>query len=1026
MSRNLIDQDFGSDEEDDDFNPAPAEESDNEEVDRGQAGHRGRDDNARNRDDDEDRENEAGGDEDEEDDDDRGEDDDEEEAEEDEEDEDAVSGRSRKRRRGLGVHNFLEVEAGVDEDEDEGEDEEEEMEFGGDLHPDDADALPIGAEMDDRRHRDLDRQRELEASMDAEKQAQLLKERYGRNRAAASDAVVVPKRLLLPSVDDPSIWGVRCKAGKEREVVFAIQKRIEERPIGSRNPIKIISAFERGGAMSGYIYVEARRQADVMDALQDMSNVYPRTKMILVPVREMPDLLRVQKSEELNPGGWVRIKRGKYIGDLAQIEEVETNGLAVTVRLVPRLDYGLNEDSGAPIVDPKRKRATANAAVARPPQRLFSEAEAKKKHSKYLSATSGLGGKSWSYLGETYIEGFLIKDMKVQHLITKNVNPRLEEVTMFARDSENGTSNLDLASLAETLKNSTAEESYLPGDPVEVFKGEQQGLIGRTSSTRGDIVTILVTEGELAGQTIEAPVKTLRKRFREGDHVKVIGGSRYQDELGMVVQVRDDTVTLLSDMSMQEITVFSKDLRLSAETGVDGKLGMFDVHDLVQLDAATVACIVKVDRESLRVLDQNGSIRTILPTQVTNKITPRRDAVATDRNGAEIRHGDTVKEVYGEQRNGLILHIHRSFLFIHNKAQAENAGIIVVRTTNVVTVSAKGGRSTGPDLSKMNPALMKNGAPGGMMAPPARSFGRDRLIGKTVMVKKGPFKGLVGIVKDTTDVQARVELHSKNKLVTIPKELLVVKDPITGQTIDMSRGRGGPRVPQGGSAAPPSGWQGGRTPVAAADSSRTPAWGGAASSRTPAWGGLGSRTPAWKADGSRTSNPYDGSRTAYGGVGSRTPAWNAGARTPYGGSDFDAFAAGSRTPAWGGANAGGRTPAWSAGGSSASNSKAYDAPTPGAAYSAPTPGAYAAPTPGLSAPTPGAWADSAPTPGAYNAPTPGGPSRRPYDAPTPADFDGGSRPYDAPTPAMGAATPGAGPYDGDDGGPRYEEGTPSP
>ncbi|KAJ0421631.1 Spt5 C-terminal nonapeptide repeat binding Spt4-domain-containing protein [Aspergillus carlsbadensis] len=1031
MSRNLIDQDFGSDEEDDDFNPAPAEESDNEEVDRGQAGRRGPDDNARNRDDDEDGVNEAGGDEDEEDDDDRGEnEEEEEEADEDEEDEDAVSGRSRKRRRGLGVHNFLEVEAGVDEDEDEGEDEEEEMEFGGDFHPDDADALPVGAEMDDRRHRDLDRQRELEASMDAEKQAQLLKERYGRNRAAASDAVVVPKRLLLPSVDDPSIWGVRCKAGKEREVVFAIQKRIEERPLGSRNPIKIISAFERGGAMSGYIYVEARRQADVMDALQDMSNVYPRTKMILVPVREMPDLLRVQKSEELNPGGWVRIKRGKYIGDLAQIEEVETNGLAVTVRLVPRLDYGLNEDSGAPIVDSKRKRATANAAVARPPQRLFSEAEAKKKHSKYLSATSGLGGKSWSYLGETYIEGFLIKDMKVQHLITKNVNPRLEEVTMFARDSENGTSNLDLASLAETLKNSTAEESYLPGDPVEVFKGEQQGLIGRTSSTRGEIVTILVTEGELAGQTIEAPVKTLRKRFREGDHVKVIGGSRYQDELGMVVQVRDDTVTLLSDMSMQEITVFSKDLRLSAETGVDGKLGMFDVHDLVQLDAATVACIVKVDRESLRVLDQNGSIRTILPTQVTNKITPRRDAVATDRNGAEIRHGDTVKEVYGEQRNGLILHIHRSFLFIHNKAQAENAGIIVVRTTNVVTVSAKGGRSTGPDLSKMNPALMKNGAPGGMMAPPSRSFGRDRLIGKTVMVKKGPFKGLVGIVKDTTDVQARVELHSKNKLVTIPKELLVVKDPITGQTIDMSRGRGGPRVPQGGSAAPPSGWQGGRTPMAAADSSRTPAWGGAASSRTPAWGGLGSRTPAWKADGSRTSNPYDGSRTAYGGAGSRTPAWNAGARTPYGGSsggsDFDAFAAGSRTPAWGGANAGGRTPAWSAGGSSASNSKAYDAPTPGAAYSAPTPGAYAAPTPSLSAPTPGAWADSAPTPGAYNAPTPGGPSRRPYDAPTPADFDSGSRPYDAPTPAMGAATPGAGPYDGDDGGPRYEEGTPSP
>lgn len=457
--------------------------------------------------------------------------------------------------------------------------------FGAEMHPDDLDTLPVGAETDDRRHRQLDRQRELEASMDAEKQAQALKERYGRNRMAATDAVVVPKRLLLPSVDDPSIWGVRCKAGKEREVVFALQKRVEERPPGSRKPLRIVSAFERSSAMSGYIYVEARRQGDVMEALDGLSFVYPRTKMVLVPVREMPDLLRVRKSEELMPGGWVRIKRGKYQGDLAQIEEVETNGLEVTVRLVPRLEYGLNEDSNAPITDPKRKRfGGANSTAPRPPQRLFSEAEAKKKHAKYLSATSGLGGKSWSYFSDTYIDGFLIKDMKVQHLITQNVNPRLEEVTMFAKGADDGTSNLDLASLAETLKKTNAEDSYLPGDTVEVFRGEQQGVVGRTISTRGDIVTLQVIEGDMAGQKIDAPVKTLRKRFREGDHVKVIGGSRYQDELGMVVQVKGDSVTLLSDMSLQEITVFSKDLRISTESDVDGKLGMFDVHDLVQLE----------------------------------------------------------------------------------------------------------------------------------------------------------------------------------------------------------------------------------------------------------------------------------------------------------------------------------------------------------------------------------------------------------------------------------------------------------
>ncbi|KAJ5675547.1 Transcription elongation factor spt5 [Penicillium macrosclerotiorum] len=1017
---NFLNQDFGSEDEDDDFNPVAAEESDAEDAqpsngrastsraDVKDAEDAAEDHNAKDLADDDEAE-------------DFGEEDD------DEDEEEQAVGRPTKRRKG-GVVSFFDEEAGVDDEEDEAEDEEDELaDFGAEMHPDDLDTLPVGAETDDRRHRQLDRQRELDATMDAEKQAQMLKERYGRNRAAATDALVVPKRLLLPSVEDPSIWGCRCKQGKERDVIFSIQKRMEERPPGSRNPIRIISAFEHGNVSQGWFYCEARRQADVIEGLQGINFYYPTQKMTLVPVKDMPDLLRVQKSEELLPGGWVRIKRaGHYQGDLAQLEEVETNGLNVTVRLVPRLDYGMNDDNAAVAGPDAAKRKRGFGSTVRPPQRLFSEAEAKKKHGKLLTATSGLGGKSWNYAGESYVDGFLIKDMKIQWLITKNVNPRLEEVTMFARGGEDGTANLDLAALADTLKNSTAEDAYQPGDPVEVYRGEQQGLIGRTVSTRGEIVSLQVTEGDLEGQTIDAPMRTLRKRFREGDHVKVIGGSRYQNELGMVVQVKDDTVTLLSDMSMQEITVFSKDLRLSAEMAADGQLGIYDVHDLVQLDASTVGCVVKVDRESLRVLDQNGSVRNVLPTQIANKITPRRDAVATDRNGAEIRHGDTVRELYGEQRNGVIRHIFRAFLFLHNKAQAENAGISVVRPNSVVTVSARGGRPTGPDLTKLNPALaMQQGR--NQMPPPKRG-GPDRLIGKTVTVRKGRYKGLVGVVRDADDTSAQVELYTSNKPVLLPRDILNPKDPITKQSIDIGgRGRGS-RVPFASSAAPPgrdNGWQGSRTPMAAADSSRTPAWGGAASARTPAWGGMsGSRTPAWKNDGSRTSNPYaEGNRTAYGGLGNRTPAWNTGSRTPYdSGSGYDAFASGSRTPAWGNAGAGNRTPAWGGLSNGRDQRDFEDAPTPGGNYSAPTPGAYGAPTPGASAPTPGAWADNAPTPGgAFNAPTPGGmPKRGGYDAPTPAAFD-------APTPAMGgiAATPGAG-YGDDDGGPRYDEGTPSP
>ncbi|TVY21768.1 Transcription elongation factor SPT5 [Lachnellula arida] len=958
-------------------------------------------------------------------------DDDDDEDDEEDDDEEEITGHRRKRRRER-RNQFLDVEAEVDEDEDENEDDEDELNelkdnFIADTHPDDLADLPVGGETDDRRHRELDRRREMEASLDAEKQAEILRQRYAKNRSgrAPGDSAVVPKRLLLPSVDDPSIWAVRCKEGKEREAVFAIMKRIEER-IGTKEELAITSAFERGGTqstMKGFIYVEAQRQADIMVALTDLMNVYPRTKMMLVEIKEMPDLLRVTKTPALEPGAYVRLKRPpKYAGDLAQVIDVTDTGLELRVRFVPRLDYGLHEDVNAPAdaFGAKRKRPVAGP---RPPQRLFSEVEARKRHSKLLGGGTA-GAKSWNYAGDEYVNGYCEKEVKLQTLTVKDVNPTLEEVTRFASGAEDGTENLDLNALAASLKASTANASYLPGDIIEVYEGEQKGVMGKAISVQADIVTMAVSEGDLKGQTIEVPVKGLRKRFRSGDHVKVIGGSRFRDEVGMVVKISEDRVTLLSDHGNTEITVFSKDLREASDSGGSGSLGKFELWDLVQLDPSTVACIVKVDRESLVVLDQNNQTRTVMPSQISNKLEKRRHAVATDRNGNEIRLDETVKENGGEARSGKIIHIHRAYLFLRNPSQNENAGVFVTRTTAVSSVAAKGAvtASTGPDLTSMNPAMKRNPATGGDMPPP-KTFGRDRSIGQTVTIRKGPYKGLLGIVKEATDSNARVELHTKNKTVNVSKDDLAFKDKLTGQEFNPNSrggfggGRGGatPRGRGGLGSATPGGWDGGRTPGAGGGVERTPAWGArtpavANGGRTPAWkssgDNAGGRTPGW-ADGSRTVNPYDGSRTSYGG-GNRTPAWSSGAKTPaYGMSD--GFAAGSKTPGYGGGGNdtwGSKTPAyhqptsndnWGSNQPQSNNgwgAGSYDAPTPGVSMSAPTPAA-------MNAPTPGAY--SAPTPAPYNAPTPAA-------APTPAPGwgGGGGGGWGAPTPlAMDAPTPGA-------------------
>jgi len=180
----------------------------------------------------------------------------------------------------------------------------------------------------------------------------------------------------------------------------------------------------------------------------------------------------------------------------------------------------------------------------------------------------------------------------------------------------------------------------------------------------------------------------------------------------------------------------------------------------------------------------------------------------------------------------------------------DNGGVFVARTTNVTSVSAKGGRvaaTAAPlDLNSMNPALKRSPGATGDMPPPAKSFGRDKSIGQTVIIRKGPYKGMLGIVKETTDANARVELHTKNKTVNVPKDGLTFKDKITGNTIDpLTRGGygggGGGRgnfTPRGGrgglGGATPGHWEGGRTPMPA---------GGGGVERTPAWGSSRSKSP---------------------------------------------------------------------------------------------------------------------------------------------------------------------------------------
>jgi transcription elongation factor SPT5 len=306
----------------------------------------------------------------EDDEDDEGEEDEEEDEDEDEDDE-APSRNHRHHRKKRRANMFLDVEAEVDEDEEELEEEDDEL--GGedgfiqehDLEGEDFDVA------DDRKHRDLDRKRQEITEKDAERLAEEFREKYGRSQASRyrGDGAGVAQRLLLPSVDDPSIWAIKCRVGKEMDIIMELTKRMEKMEKRGQS-LGITSAFQRD-SLEGYLYVEARKSAFVAEAVKDIANVYA-SNLILVPIQEMPDLLRVkQQTVDLAQGSYVRIKTksSKYAGDLAQVDNVDEDGVLARLRLVPRLDLSGKSDVRGGKGRPKQ------SVSFRPPARLFNEAE---------------------------------------------------------------------------------------------------------------------------------------------------------------------------------------------------------------------------------------------------------------------------------------------------------------------------------------------------------------------------------------------------------------------------------------------------------------------------------------------------------------------------------------------------------------------------------------------------------------------------------------------------------------------------
>ncbi|XP_036067005.1 transcription elongation factor SPT5, partial [Oryzias melastigma] len=392
---------------------------------------------------------------------------------------------------------------------------------------------------------------------------------YGGTEELSDD---ITQQQLLPGVKDPNLWTVKCKIGEERATAIALMRKFIAYQF-TDTPLQIKSVVAPDH-VKGYIYVESYKQTHVKAAIEGIGNLRMGFwNQQMVPIKEMTDVLKVVKEvTNLKPKSWVRLKRGLYKDDIAQVDYVEPSQNTISLKMIPRIDLDrIKAKMSLKDWFAKRKK------FKRPAQRLF---DAEKIRS--LGGEVSHDGDFMIFEGNRYSrKGFLFKSFAMSAVITDGVKPTLSELEKFEDQPEG----IDLEVVTESGKE--REHNLQAGDNVEVCEGELINLQGKILSVDGNKITIMPKHEDLK-DPLEFPAHELRKYFRMGDHVKVIAG-RYEGDTGLIVRVEENFVILFSDLTMHELKVLPRDLQLCSETasGVDAG-GQHEWGELVQLDPQTV------------------------------------------------------------------------------------------------------------------------------------------------------------------------------------------------------------------------------------------------------------------------------------------------------------------------------------------------------------------------------------------------------------------------------------------------------
>ncbi|KAA3453757.1 Global transcription factor group A2 isoform 1 [Gossypium australe] len=687
------------------------------------------------------------------------------------EDEDVGRGRgssSKKRRRSdfIDDHSkaprvgaqFFDLEAQVDSDEEEEEDEGEDdfiVETGADTPDED-----VGRRM----HRRPLPLREDEQE-DVEALERSIQARYARSSHTEYDEETtdVEQQALLPSVRDPKLWMVKCAIGRERETAVCLMQKCIDK--GSELQIRSVIALDH---LKNYIYIEADKEAHVREAVKGLRTIFA-AKIMLVPIREMTDVLSVEsKAVDLSRDTWVRMKIGTYKGDLAQVVDVDNVRQRVTVKLIPRIDLQA-------LANKLEGREVAKKKAFVPPPRFMNVDEARELHIRVERRRNSITGDYFENIGGMlFKDGFLYKTVSMKSISAQNIKPTFDELEKFRTPSNNGEG--EMVGLS-TLFANRKKNHFMKGDAVIVVKGDLKNLKGWVEKVEEENVHI---RPEMKGlpKTLAVNEKELCKYFEPGNHVKVVSGTK-EGATGMVVKVEQHVLIILSDTTKEHIRVFADDVVESSEvtTGVT-KIGDHELHDLVLLDNNSFGVIIRVESEAFQVLKgvpERPEVSLVKLREIKCKLDKKFNVQDRYRNPVSVKDVVRILEGHCKGKQGPVEHIYKGVLFVYDRHHLEHAGFICVKADSccIVGGSRSNGIRNGDSFSRFGsfktpprvPPSPRRFARGAGGSHRGGRGGHDALIGTTVKIRQGPFKGYRGRV---VDIKVDRNFISDNVVISTP------------------------------------------------------------------------------------------------------------------------------------------------------------------------------------------------------------------------------------------------------------------